>query len=287
MRRTAFELANRRGEPLRGDLRTDGPPGPRPVVVVCHGFKGFKDWGFFPYVGERLAAAGFAAVSFNFSGSGIGPDLQNFTDLEGFAADTVSRQVEDLGCILDAVEAGEIAAGAADPSRLGLLGHSRGGGTALVRARDDRRVRALVTWSAVATFVRWSERELDEWQRRGWMEFLNTRTQQQMRMNWSMVEDWRAHAARFDLLRAAAELRIPYLLVHGQEDLSVRVQEGQELFAAAPRAHSELFVVPRTGHTFGAVHPWEGPTPALEHAVERSLAWFQAHLRTTSQGSPR
>jgi pimeloyl-ACP methyl ester carboxylesterase len=287
MRKTAFELANARGEPLRGDLRVAGPPGPRPVVVICHGFKGFKDWGFFPFLGERLAAAGFAAVSFNFSGSGIGPDLHNFTEMERFAADTVSRQVDDLGLVLDAVVTGDIGAGEADPSRLGLLGHSRGGGTALVRAREDRRVGALVTWSAVASFVRWTERELEEWRRRGWMEFLNTRTQQMMRMNWSMVEDYRANAARFDLPAAAAALRVPWLLVHGDQDLSVRVDEGRTLFAAADQARSELLVVPGTGHTFGVEHPWKGTTPALERAIERSISWMQASLQDTSQRSPR
>ena len=39
-----------------------------------HGFKGFKDWGFFPHLADRLARAGLVAVSFNFSGSGVGPD---------------------------------------------------------------------------------------------------------------------------------------------------------------------------------------------------------------------
>jgi alkanesulfonate monooxygenase SsuD/methylene tetrahydromethanopterin reductase-like flavin-dependent oxidoreductase (luciferase family) len=62
MRCIAFELANRRGDPLRGDLRWVEAPRPAPVVVVCHGFKGFKNWGFFPYTGERLAQADVLAT---------------------------------------------------------------------------------------------------------------------------------------------------------------------------------------------------------------------------------
>ncbi|MGH7538277.1 MAG: alpha/beta hydrolase family protein, partial [Gemmatimonadales bacterium] len=69
---TRFRLTGADGGPLRGDVRAAG--GDRPAVVICHGFKGFKDWGYFPKAAERLARSGFAAVSFNFSGAGVGED---------------------------------------------------------------------------------------------------------------------------------------------------------------------------------------------------------------------
>src|SRR5207248_10516072 len=79
----SFRLTGADGAPLRGAVTSAA--GERPVVVVCHGLKGFKDWGFFPYVVERLARAGFAVVSFNFSGSGVGEVGNTFYDLEQFA----------------------------------------------------------------------------------------------------------------------------------------------------------------------------------------------------------
>jgi len=66
-----FTLVSRLGEPIRGDLRRPEGPGPHPVVVACHGFKGFKDWGFHPWLGEHLADAGLAAVHFDFSRNGV------------------------------------------------------------------------------------------------------------------------------------------------------------------------------------------------------------------------
>src|SRR5262245_57786427 len=142
MHEVAFEIRNRDALPLRGDVRWADPPGARPVVVVCHGFKGFKNWGFFPWLGAQIAAAGYLCVCFNFSGSGIGPDMETFTELDRFAADTVSKQIDDLGTILDAVDRGAVGGGCADPQRIAVLGHSRGGGVAIVRAREDGRVRA-------------------------------------------------------------------------------------------------------------------------------------------------
>ena len=45
--------------PILVDVRAAGRDSPRPAVVVLHGFKGFKDWGMFPPLADRLARAGF------------------------------------------------------------------------------------------------------------------------------------------------------------------------------------------------------------------------------------
>src|SRR5262245_29396147 len=61
------------GTTLHGIADLPDLPGERPAVVVCHGFKGFMEWGFFPYVASLLAERGFAAVRFNLSGAGMRP----------------------------------------------------------------------------------------------------------------------------------------------------------------------------------------------------------------------
>ena len=53
-------------------------------------------WGFFPELSRRIAEAGLVAVSLNVSGSGIGDDLENFTEDEAFAHNTYSKDLEDL-----------------------------------------------------------------------------------------------------------------------------------------------------------------------------------------------
>jgi pimeloyl-ACP methyl ester carboxylesterase len=282
-----FTLSNRRGQPLRGDVMTPQGGGDlRPTIVVCHGFKGFKNWGMFPALGRALADAGFTVVLFNFSGSGIGDNLLDFTELDRFAEDTISAQVDDVGDILDALEAGKLPAPNVDTQRFGILGHSRGGATALIRAHEDTRIRCVVTWAAVSHLQRWSERELEEWEKRGHMEFLNTRTHQRMRIHWTAVQDLQRNAQRFDLQRCVRGLHVPLLLVHGEEDLSVRVREAHELFAAADASRSRLQLIPHAGHTFGAVHPWQGTTPAFDEAVRHSIQWFSTHLGVAPGGSP-
>src|SRR5690606_33223391 len=127
-----FEREPVRGRRVRGDVRIpDGPP-PRTAVLVLHGFKGFKDWAFFPHLCRRLAGAGHAVVSFNFSGSGIGEDPGRFTDLDAFATNTLSRELEEVGWVADWILSGDLLP--RPPQRLGLLGHSRGGGDAILHA---------------------------------------------------------------------------------------------------------------------------------------------------------
>ena len=58
MRKTRFQLNGSDGGPLRGEVRTGGRGEERPAVLICHGFKGFKDWGFFPKLAERSPCGG-------------------------------------------------------------------------------------------------------------------------------------------------------------------------------------------------------------------------------------
>ena len=143
-----FRRAGPHGDMIRGDLRIPEGPPPRTAVVVAHGFKGFKDWGFFPHLCEQLAAAGHAVVSFNFSWNGIGADDPvEFTELEAFGRNTYTRELEELLWMLEEVAVGDLMP--KKPRGIGLVGHSRGGAQAILAAGESARVDALVTWSAV------------------------------------------------------------------------------------------------------------------------------------------
>jgi dienelactone hydrolase len=261
------------------DVRAAGRDSARPAIVVVHGWKGFKDWGMFPPLAERLARAGFATVTFNLSGSGV-DDSGDFVWPERFEQDTFSAELQDLGSVLDALVRGQLAV--APPSSIGLVGHSRGGGVAVLRSASDPRVRALVTWAAISSVERWSPHAVLEWRRSGAMEVTNARTGQRFQLTTGILDDVEQNATgSLDILGAAARVAAPWLIVHGTEDESVSPLEADALRAASPQDTTRLLAVEGAGHTFGAGHPWDPKvhdTPALRRVFDMTLAWFAAHL---------
>ena len=275
--RRGFELADP-DEPtrrVRGRVHLPPQGGELPWALVLHGFKGFMDWGFFPLLCDRLARRGVAAVAFNASGSGVGPDGESFSELESFRRDTLSRQLEDVERVRGLALGGEL--GPLSATRRALFGHSRGGGMAVVHAAEDGGYRAVATWAALDSFDRWDEATKQLWRRNGEIRVLNSRTGQELPMGVGMLQDFERNRDRFDVLASAARLRAPLLVVHGAEDPVVPLSAGRALHAAA--AHAEPFVrVEGEGHTLGATHPLERLAPALERALESTTSWLARNL---------
>jgi uncharacterized protein len=258
------------------DVRAGGRASTRPAVLVLHGFKGFKDWGMFPPLSQRLAQAGFIVVSPNLSGSGV-DDQGDFSLPERFGHNTFSAELEDVRRVIDALMAGQL--GIPTPATLGLVGHSRGGGIALLQAARDPRVRALVTWAAISSVERWPSAQRSSWRAAGKTDIQNARTGQVLPLYTDVLDDIEQNASALDIEAAGRRIRIPWLLIHGTEDESVRFAEAEGLKAASARPDTRLLPIQGGGHTFGAVHPWRATTPELDTVFDATLAWLTTRLK--------
>ena len=258
------------------DVRAGGRTSSRPAVLVLHGFKGFKDWGMFPRLAERLALAGFTAIAPNLSGSGVG-DEGDFSLPERFGHNTFGAELDDVGRVVDTLMRGEL--GVPAPTTLGLVGHSRGGGIAALHTASDPRVRALVTWAAISSVERWPQAERAAWRAAGRKDILNARTGQVLPLYTDVLDDIERNAATLDIEAAAERIRVPWLIIHGTQDESVGFSEAESLKAASPAKTTRLLPVEGGGHTFGAVHPWRATTPQLDTVFDSTLGWLAAHLK--------
>ncbi len=270
-----FVLPSDAGHEIRGNVRWPEGSEPGSAVVVIHGFKGFKDWGFFPHTCHTLAEAGHAVVSFNLSHNGIGDDPQAFSELERFARNTLSRELDEVGQVLSAVRSGRLP-GFGGAGKVGVLGHSRGGGQAVLATAEDENVAALVTWAAVSDFDRWSDEVKQEWRSSGRIHVANARTGQQMPLDVTLLEDFEENADRLDIAAAAQAVLVPWLVVHGDADGTVDPQEGRRLAALA--RDGRLLLVGGAGHTFEARHPFTESTPELDQALAATREHFGRHL---------
>lgn len=264
----AFEIPCKDGLSIRGDVYPAEPS--LGTVIVCHGFKGFAHWGFFPYVARTLAENGLTAITFDFSGSGIGPDRESFTEPGAFAGNTLSREQEDLENLVDYAKRRKLIT-----KKFGLFGHSRGGGTAIVfAAAPDSDVSSLVTWAAISYPNRWSKEDVLTWRRRGYAEVTNSRTGQIMRLDTDLLEDVEVHGqAKLNIEAAAAKIKVPWLIVHGTADETVPSSEAERLHALSP-AISTLRLIKGANHGFDATHPLSEIPPVLEKVVLEAVKFF-------------
>jgi hypothetical protein len=64
----------------------------KPLVIFCHGYKGFKDWGGWNLVAQQFLEANLFFVKFNFSHhGGTVENPIDFLDLDAFAENNNSK----------------------------------------------------------------------------------------------------------------------------------------------------------------------------------------------------
>ena len=62
-----IKISSKNESIISADITLPKSKTPTPVLVFCHGFKGFKDWGHYNWVSQKSAESGLALLKFNFS----------------------------------------------------------------------------------------------------------------------------------------------------------------------------------------------------------------------------
>ncbi|GAB2762059.1 alpha/beta hydrolase family protein [Salinimicrobium soli] len=252
-------LKGKHGRPVITDVFYEEDLKNAPVLVFCHGYKGFKDWGAWNLMAEEFAAQGIVFVKFNFAFNGGTLEQPiDFPDLDAFGENTYTKELDDLEVLFDWICGNDFPSPEAiDLSNITLMGHSRGGGVVVVKAAEDRRVKKLVTLAAVSDFGdRFPQgEELKAWEQKGIAYIENTRTKQQMPHLFDFYEDFKESEERLTISRAAKQLEIPFLIIHGTNDETVEVENAYDLQKWSK--NSRLFLLKGSDHVFEASHPWE------------------------------
>lgn len=259
------------------DLYLADDSGNKPIVVFAHGYKGFKDWGAWGLVGEVFAKAGFDFLKFNFSHNGGTVDEPiDFPDLDAFSRNTYTKELTDLEAISKLItEIGiEVEGKVKTWDKIALIGHSRGGGIAILHAAKDPAVSHLATWASVADFGERFKFDMEAWKRNGVTYVMNGRTKQNMPHLYSYYEDFLEHEEELKIETAARKIDVPWLIAHGSKDEAVDQSHPKRLKEWSKNA--ELFETAGIGHTFGAIHPWpkKDLPEALGKVVRKTVECF-------------
>ena len=204
----------------------------QPIVIFCHGYKGFKDWGAWDLMAKQIAEAGHCFIKFNFShNGGTIADPIDFPDLEAFGNNNYTKELDDLHAVINWVENQFKDVIHVDTHQINLIGHSRGGGIAILKTLEDTRVKKLITLASVSDFGNrfGAEDDIKEWKEHGVKYVQNGRTKQQMPHFYQFYEDFKANEARLDIESATKRLKTPHLIIHGDKDTSVSIKEAEAL----------------------------------------------------------
>ncbi len=255
-----------------------------PVILFLHGFKGFKDWGAFPEGCQELSKAGFAVLAINFSLNGVGESMTEFDQLDLFARETLTQDLEDVGTAIEALKENEITARniSLDTDTIGVLGHSRGGHTAVAASAEYPEIKGVVTWSAVADYnARWSEDMIKDWEEKGVTEKKNGRTGQIMPVKELVYKDAIKNADRLMAVKRVQELDIPALFIHSKGDEGVPYSEAEKLYEHCNSEDKKIELIPDSGHTFDTAHPFEDEefSKPFENVLTITANWFKTHLK--------
>jgi len=249
------------------------------VVVFCHGFKGFKDWGPFNKIAAHFAEQDIVFVKFNFSHNGTTiNDPINFNDLKAFGNNNFCKELDDLSLVLNWIENCQELRGEIDTSKISLFGHSRGGSIAMLKSVEDSRVSKIISWASPSNFLdRLPKKEkLAKWKELGIAYVYNGRTKQNMPMYYQFYENCSEFASRLNIQNAVSMMSIPHLLVHGSEDPTVLLCEAENI--KSWNTNAQLHIINGANHVLGGFHPYElDKFPQdLQEAIDITIIFLKA-----------
>jgi len=239
------EIRNASDELLDYEFHGD-PSDTSLLAIIGHGVTGNKDRPWAVGLARALEEAGFNALRFSFAGNG---------ESEGRFEDcTVSKEVKDLEAVINTAED-------VGYNRICYMGHSMGGAVGVISAAKDERIELLVSLSGMVYTKKFYETEFgEETPDQGCMW-----EDESCPLSRTFVDDM----VRIDnVLDKTEKIEAPWLIVHGDADDVVPVEEGREIYAAAFEP-KELVILPGVDHVYNG--------DGLDQMVDAVLSWLKTH----------
>jgi len=224
---TSLEIHNESGERLDHvftPAREDTQSADSKIVIIGHGVTSHHDRPYLTHLCDAVSAAGLASLRFSFSGNG---------DSEGqFVDSCISKEVADLGAVIDALEGWSVA----------YAGHSMGGAVGVMRSATDERIGALVSLAGMTEVHGFMQRHFGHLT--PGEDCMLEREHAQL--SESFLKDARAIQTT---LPQASQISVPWLLVHGTEDELVPFEDSVRCAQACPQ-NAQLAPIEGADHCF-------------------------------------
>ncbi|MBI2534099.1 MAG: alpha/beta fold hydrolase [Deltaproteobacteria bacterium] len=251
MNEERISFTNSHGDTLSGVLHHPAQGASRGAVILCHGMESNKDSDKLVLLSRALAQGGVMVLRFDFRY--VGESSGRFEDI------TYSGEVEDLTAAHSLVQSRN------PGGKTAILGSSMGGTVALLFAAQEPGLAALVTVAAPIHPERFPTRVLtpaqtEEWRAQGFTRYNG------QRINLSLLHDLES----LNVPKAVKKITCPVLILHGDADEIVPVEEAYELNACLINS-KRLSILPAADHRLS------NPA-AMQRAIAEALDWLTQHV---------
>ncbi len=274
---STFEIKNNIDRLIKGDLYFSQEKGKYPLILMLHGFKSWRKWGFLPFFSESLANKNAIVINIDHSLNGIIDEETPFFDSEVFAQQTISQYIIDAQITIEKFIDGSIDKEMVNSwdGRIFLVGHSLGAAVSLLVYNQLKCIDSIVILGGISKIDRNSIRQKELWKERGFVDVRIAINNQMLKLNYTYIED----KMKYDddiLNKIMSKCIIPVLIIHGGLDMTVKKREAIELYEnATDKSITELLIVEKTGHTFGSNYRFTDTNVALQEAIEKTIDFLK------------
>ena len=208
--RNTLIISKNHNRPIVTDVFYNKNNQKKPVVIFCHGYKGYKDWGAWNLMAPVFANEELFFVKFNFShNGGTASNPIDFPDLNAFGQNNFTIELNDLETIINWILTNNTFKDEINHENITLIGHSRGGGIVTIKAAENKKVTRVISWSGVSDFgARFPKGELlKAWEKDGISYILNARTQQKMPHKFQFYKNFKENEERLTIKNAVKKMK--------------------------------------------------------------------------------
>lgn len=290
------------------DIRFDGDIQQKSsLVIFLHGFKSFRNWGFIPYICSKFASAGFISLNLDFEFNGLLSENPVQFDIEKFAENNVSKELENINFLLSLLNELHSAKTLQQVffknfasiensddfdilykilkqkwnGKVSLVGHSRGGGISILAARENKIVEKIGLLAPIGYFDRYTPRLKAKWKDEGYLEFNDSMSKQMLKISADYIHDLEQNKDRFNIIELAETLANPVFIIHGENDLSVPLSEVEDLVNSLKKNEINQFtsrnfvIIKKANHLFNINHPFEKSNSYLEEVCDLLISFLK------------
>lgn len=258
---------------------------PKVRLLMVHGYKGFKSWGNWSGLADAWSRLGWEVHRMDFSHNGhVSPFSDDCLDEVAWSQNHHHYEAEEVHFALDQM------ANMSPEVPVAVLGHSRGGGMAILGAdrflSSGGALAGCAVWASVSDFIGRlpTGSDLEAWQASNRWEVVNGRTGQVLWHPYEFAQETLKRKDELNIVEACRRLTVPFLAVHGEADPVVAWQEGRKLTRVAQDGTWAL--IDGANHVMGMAHPWKPGTPwpkELTEASDVTANWLENLAQKTSR----